>query len=330
MLERVPVLCGRRFGALICAFVFTMFAAFSLSGCGGSSKSPTVAVTASVATVDGADTATLSATVANDKGTEGVSWSVSGGGTLSNATTTSATYTAPPAAATAQTVTVTATSVADTTMTGSVTLTVAAKPAVTAPNAAQLTGTVGAAYSLQLATTGGIAPYTWTLTSGTLPTNWILTSGGLLSGPALVAGQAGQIDLTFTATDSGKPTAMTAIEPVTVTINPAPAITFTGTMPAGTYNASYTGSAAATGGGGTLSYSLAPNSGPLPNGLTLNASTGAVTGTPAAAGTFPFSIQASDAFNDSATQAYSIGVAPATPTLAFAAISPVTDRKSVV
>jgi len=295
------------------------------SGCGGSSKSPSVAVTASVTTVDGTDTVTLIATVSNDKSTsgtaDGVSWSVSGGGTLSNTTTTSATYTAPAATASAQTVTVTATSVADTTKTGSVTLTVAAKPAITAPTSTQLTGAVGSVYSLQLAGTGGITPYTWTLTAGTLPTGWTLTTGGLLSGPAPVAGQAGSIVLTFKMTDAGTPTAFSDSLQVTVTINPAPAISFTGAMPAtATYNSAYTGSAAASGGAGTLTYSLASGSGPLPGGLSLNTSTGALTGTPTATGGFPFTIKAADAYGDSATQAYTITVNKATSALAFTAI----------
>jgi hypothetical protein len=299
-----------------------VFAAFTMSGCGGSSKPPTVAVTASVTTVDGADTVKLTATVTNDKGTDGVAWSVSGGGTLSDTTTTSATYTAPAATSAAQTVTVTATSVADTTKTGSATLTVPAKPVITPPGGAQLTGAVGAAYSLQLTGSGGIAPYTWTLTGGTLPTGWSLTPGGLLSGPAPDAGQAGTIDLTFTATDSGTPNALTATLQLVVTIDPAPAIVFHGIMPATvTYNTAYNGSAAATGGVGVLTYSLAGGSGPLPTGLSLNASTGAITGTPTAAAAFPFTIKASDAFGDSATQAYTITVNAATPVLAFAAIA---------
>ena len=239
---------------------------------------------------------------------------MSGGGTLSNTTTTSATYTAPSATTSAQTVTVTATSVADATKTGSVTLTIPAKPAITPPSSAQLTGAVGAAYSLQLAGTGGIAPYTWTLTGGTLPTGWTLTTGGLLSGPAPVAGQAGAIDLTFTVTDSGTPTALTATLQLTVTIVAAPAITFTGTVPAtATSGSSYTGSAAASGGAGALTYSLL--SGALPAGLSLNTSTGAITGTPTGVGLSSFTVKAVDSFGDTpATQSYSITVSPGAAT----------------
>src|ERR1039457_2390826 len=101
MFRKNFVLCGRRIGAFVGLFVITMIAAFSLSGCGGSSSPVSVAVTASAATVDATDTVTLTATITNDQSTngvaDGVTWSVSGGGTLSSQTTTGATYTAPAA-----------------------------------------------------------------------------------------------------------------------------------------------------------------------------------------------------------------------------------------
>lgn len=49
---------------------------------------------------------------------------------------------------------------------------------------------------------------------------------------------------------------------------------------------------AASGGAGTYTYSLA--SGTLPPGLALNASTGAVSGTPTLAGAYPTTIRATD------------------------------------
>jgi len=92
-----------------------------------------------------------------------------------------------------------------------------------------------------------------------------------------------------------------------LTIGPAPAITFTGTVPAtATWNAAYTGSASATGGAGALTYSIA--SGALPTGLQLNATTGAITGTPTATGTFTFTVKAADAFGDMGSQPYTIVV----------------------
>ena len=317
------VLSGLRINAAVCLFVVTMIAAFSLSGCGGSSTPPSVAVTASAATVDATDKVTLTATITNDQSTngvaDGVTWSVSGGGTLSSQTTTGATYTAPAATSSAQTVTVTATSVADTTKTATATLTVPAKLTVTT-TAAQLVGTVGTVYSVQLNTSAGISPYKWSLdaNSAALPTGWNLTSGGLLTGPAPVAGQAGTLNLIFDVTDSGTPTPMTASETLALTINPAPVIAFTGTVPAtATYNVAYTGSATAGGGVGALTYSVSV--GALPTGLNpINTSTGAITGKPTAVGAFPFTVKATDAYGDSNTQGYTITVGSAAQSITFA------------
>jgi predicted dienelactone hydrolase len=76
-----------------------------------------VVVDPSAASVDAGATQTLTATVQNDPAHKGVTWAISptsGAGTLSNATSTSVTYTAPPVApASDVTVTLTATSVTD-------------------------------------------------------------------------------------------------------------------------------------------------------------------------------------------------------------------------
>jgi hypothetical protein len=52
--------------------------------------------------------------------------------------------------------------------------------------------------------------------------------------------------------------------------------------------------------GGVLPYSFSIISGALPPGLTLNSSTGAITGTPTAAGSFSFTVQVVDARGNSA------------------------------
>ena len=91
-------------------------------------------------------------------------------------------------------------------------------------------------------------------------------------------------------------------------INPASAIQFTGSIfPNATENVPYTGgSVAAIGGAGSLTYTVA--SGALPNGINLNSTTAALTGTPTAKGTFNFTIMAADAYGDSNTQSYQIVV----------------------
>jgi len=290
-----------------------------LAGCGGGSSSAivqpvSVIVTTTASTVDATDSVTLTASVDNDKNSAGVTWSVSGGGVLSSQTTSSALYTAPAASSSALTVTVTATSVADTTKTASKTLTVPAAPSITT-TATQLANSVGAAYNVTLAGSGGIAPYTWKATG--LPACLTLSTTGVLSG-TIQASCAGTTTPTFTLTDSGSATALTASQQLSLVIAAAPAISFTGSMPtSGTYNTAYSGSAAASGGVGTLTYT---QSGTWPTWLSLTSSTGAVTGTPAAVGPFSFSVQAADAFGDSAIHTYPITVAQATPTISISNI----------
>ncbi len=273
-----------------------------LVGCGGGSAPIGVAITPSSATVDGTDSVKLSASVTNDSKSAGVTWAVTGG-SLSSQTTTSAVFTAPAATSTAQTATVTATSVSDTTKTQSVTITIPAAPSVT--NTGLAVATVGTAYSASLTESGGISPYTWTLSSGTLPASMTLSSAGVLSGTPM-ATDAGTYNLTFKVTDSGTPTPLTATKALSLTINPAPAITFSTTSLANaTYKTAYSATVSASGGAGALTYNL--STGPLPAGLALSTA-GVISGTPTAAGTFPIAITASDAFGDSQTQALSLKV----------------------
>ncbi len=310
----------RKFFWFIVLGLFTSVLMVTFTGCSGHS-SPSVAVTAAASTVDGNDTTTLTAAVTHDQSAAGVTWTVSGGGTLSDTTTTSATYTAPAPTSSAQTATITATSVADTSKSGTATITVPAMPTVTSTSAS-LAGAVGSTYSITLQASGGIAPYTWALGSGTtLPTCLTLKSGGILtttSGTAPTASCAGTYsDITFKITDSGTPTALTATSSALTVVITAPSITFSPVLPAGAVGSAYTGSVAATGPVGATTYSLA--SGALPPDLILNASTGAITGTPKAAdvGTASFKITVQDAYGDTATSgSMSITIAAA-PAIAF-------------
>jgi hypothetical protein len=305
----------------IALFALFVCAAFTLSGCGGSSKPISIAITSSSSTVDGGDTVTLTVTVTNDKNSAGVSWAItSGGGALSNTSTTSATYTAPAATSSQQSITITATSVAKTTQTGTVTITVPALPAVTTTSA-NLTGAVGTSFSIKLAASGGIPPFTWTLGSGTtLPACLTLKSDGTLTtanGAAPDASCAGSYtNLTFKATDSGTPNALSVTSaPLTVTIT-APSLSFSPTLPGGNVGTAYQGSVAATGVVGASTYTIA--SGALPADLSLNAGTGAITGTPKAsdAGTFTFAIKVVDAYGDTATSG-NLSITITAPTLTF-------------
>jgi len=284
--------------------LFVVFSFFL--GCGGSGTQLSVAVTAAASTVDGSNATTLTATVTNDKNSAGVTWSASAG-TLSSQTTSSATYTAPAATSSSQSITITATSVASPSKTGTATITIPAAPSITTTST-NLASAVGSSYAVTLAGSGGITPYTWTLSSGSLPACLTMTTAGVISG-TITASCAGTYTPTFTMKDSGTPTALTATTQLSIVIAAATPISFTGNVPAtGTYNVTYSGSAAATGGAGALTYALTSGS-TLPTGVTLNTSTGAISGTPTKTGSYSFAVKASDAYGDTATSStYSLVV----------------------
>lgn len=77
-------------------------------------------------------------------------------------------------------------------------------------------------------------------------------------------------------------------------------------LPAGTVGASYSQTLTAAGGNGAKTWSV--QTGTLPAGLTLNASTGAISGTPTAAGTSNVTVKVTDAASATATKALTIVV----------------------
>jgi hypothetical protein len=306
MFRKSQILAILRTTAFTGFIAVTFLAIIGLSGCANPPKS--VSVTAASTTVDPNDSTSLSATVTHDSDSKGVTWSVSGGGALSSQTTSSATFTAPAATNAAQSATITATSVADNTKSATATITIPA--AVTVTTTGLVGGSVGNQYSTGLGATGGIPPYTWTIASGTLPTCLTMNSAGAINGTPTASCVGTATNLTFKATDSGTTTPLSATSPaLSINIAAAPAIVLPapGLLPVAVVGQPYSISLAATAGGaGAISSSI--SAGALPGGLTINALLGTVTGTPTAAGTFNFTVKASDAFGDSATQSYSIQV----------------------
>jgi len=140
-------------------------------------------------------------------------------------------------------------------------------------------GQVGVAYSATLAATGGTAPYSWTLASGSLPAGLVLNgSSGAIAGTPTATANASP--LTFKVTDSGSPAQSQTVN-LTLTISAAgtaPLAITTTSLPKGQVSVAYNATLAAT--GGTTPYTWSLTTGSLPAGLSLNALTGAITGTP--------------------------------------------------
>src|SRR5262249_53308763 len=80
----------------------------------------------------------------------------------------------------------------------------------------------------------------------------------------------------------------------TITVSPS-------SLPSGTQFVPYSQSVSAS--GGIAPYTFSVSSGLLPTGLSLNSTTGAITGTPALPGTFPFTITATDTNGCTGSQA---------------------------
>ncbi len=173
-------------------------------------------------------------------------------------------------------------------------------------------GGVGHPYSFPLQITGGLAPYSFSLNDSSLPAGLTLNPDtGIVSGVPLVAGNF------FTSLRVDDPNDIPGLRSFDIVIGPE--IQFsTPRLPNGTRTSAYSQTVVATGGTGALTYSLA--SGTLPNGVTLNGTSGALTGTPTVANTFTFTIRAADTLGVSTTQAYTVVIAEP---LTFVTASPI-------
>ena len=94
------------------------------------------------------------------------------------------------------------------------------------------------------------------------------------------------------------------VKPNGIIFSTAPSwVTSSGALAAGSLNNAYSQNVSATG-DGTIAYSV--TSGSLPTGLSLNSSTGAITGTPTVEATSNFTITATDSENQTTSRSFSI------------------------
>lgn len=147
-------------------------------------------------------------------------------------------------------------------------------------------GSAGQSYSVNLTGTGAVAPYTFTVASGTLPPGVTLSSAGQLAGTPTASGI---FPFTVLVRDvNGQQTSVglsLTIAVPTLTVTPA-------SLPAASFGIGY--SQQLTVSGGIAPYNFTVTTGSLPAGLVLNATTGVISGTPSAAGSFPFAITVRD------------------------------------
>jgi hypothetical protein len=197
--------------------------------------------------------------------------------------------------------------------------------AIPAPSLKQ--GTVGAAYSATLAATGGTPSYTWSLAMGQLPAGLTLApTTGILSGTPT---KSGTYSFGVTAADSSSPV-QTATATVTLSIaaaasapsvpptspvtpppstppatppvsgpgsssTPVPAVLTiaSSSLPSGVNGLAYSSSLQVI--GGTKPYTWSILKGSLPSGLSLDASSGVISGKPTVSGSYGFVATVTDA-----------------------------------
>jgi hypothetical protein len=173
--------------------------------------------------------------------------------------------------------------------------------------------TLGQPYSVTLATkqvvslnpaTGADVQAIWSLESGSLPPGMTLSTSGVLGGTPT---SEGSYQFVVRAQD-GSP-----VDTETYTLVVRQAVTVTSPFgsaraPGAEVGIRFSNAVTATGGTGTYTWSLA--SGALPAGVAINSGSGAVSGTPRAAGKFIFSLAAKDVEGRVATVNAALTVAP--------------------
>lgn len=164
-------------------------------------------------------------------------------------------------------------------------------------------GTVGVAYAFQPTVTGGLAPYEWFHVAGDLPPGCTINSStGRVSGTPT---SAGTFNYTIRVFSSNALSFDDHAVSTTVAAKPVLSLTY----PRATVGESYSGTAGVTGGHNPKTFARV--AGTFPPGLTLNASTGALTGTPTAIGTYTGTVRVTDAMGNIDDATYSIGVSNA-------------------
>jgi hypothetical protein len=166
-------------------------------------------------------------------------------------------------------------------------------------------GTLSENYSVPLVATGGVAPFTWQITSGALPPGMNpLSPGGLISGTPT---STGTFNFTVQVTDSNSPPGM-ASQNLSLTVHSsAGTLSITSPMQlTGTVNTPF--DSLLTANGGITPYTWSVSTGTLPTGLSLNASTGLISGIPGAAGLSEIFVTVSDSQGNHSTQQVNIAV----------------------
>ncbi|MFO0799159.1 MAG: Ig-like domain-containing protein [Gemmataceae bacterium] len=154
-------------------------------------------------------------------------------------------------------------------------------------------------YNQTITASGGSNTFTFSVSAGALPDGLTLSGAGALTGTPTLSGT---YNFTVRATDAfGSTGTRSYTLVVPLVLSPAG-------LPNGTQGVAY--SQTVTVAGGVAPYLFSVSTGALPDGLTLDANSGAITGMPSVANTFNFTVTATNGAGRAGSRAYSVVVAP--------------------
>jgi len=188
--------------------------------------------------------------------------------------------------------------------TGSQAYTVVINAAVTVSPASLPDWTVNkTGYTQTVTSANGTGAKTLSISAGAIPTGMTFTPAtGVLNGTPT---SAGTFNFTITATDA---VGATGLQAYTVVINPAVTVS-PASLPNWTVNKSGY-SQTVTSANGTGARTLSISAGAIPTGMAFTPATGVLNGTPTSAGTFNFTITATDTVGATGSQAYTVVINP--------------------
>ncbi len=159
------------------------------------------------------------------------------------------------------------------------------------------TMTQGVAFTLTVQAVGGLAPYTWSLVTpnNTLPAGLTFINGVLSGTPTT----PGSFSLNFRVTDVAGNTATSGVLNFQVVGVATFAVTTTN-LPVANQNEAYTTTLQSINGTAPITWSLVAPNNVLTTGLTLNASSGIISGTPTVSETRSIQARATDALGATA------------------------------
>jgi len=188
------------------------------------------------------------------------------------------------------------------TATQTYTLSVSAAPPLSVATTSLANAAQGTPYNAALQASGGVPPLTWSITSGSLaPGLTLAPMTGQISGTPTTQGNFPfSVEVTDSALLPPNNHPQTATQPLSITVGPPGAFSIvTSSLPQAETANLYSQTILTTGGIGPFNWTL--TNGILPSGISLNASTGTISGIATGVSTNTFTVQVTDSESPPAT-----------------------------